>query len=114
MTYTNVVTQNVTSAGLVQTLAAADTSNGNVVDTGHVFLVVDNAGGSAVTVTIQTNATVDGMTVGPRVVTVAATSTSFIPVYPANYAQPSTSVNAGRAQVTFSAACTIGVFSLPS
>jgi hypothetical protein len=111
--YTNVVTQPIVSAGIARTLAAADTVNGNVIDTGRILLEVNNTGGSALTVTIQTNSTVDGMAVGPRVVTVAAAAFEFIPIYPANYAQPSSSVNAGRAQVTFSAACNIGVFQMP-
>jgi hypothetical protein len=113
MTYTSIVTQPIVSAGIVENLVAADTVNGNVIDTGKVFLEVVNAGGSSLTVTILTNATVDGMTVGPRVVTVAAAVTEFIPVYPANYAQPSSSSYAGRALVSFSAACTVGVFSMP-
>lgn len=111
--YTNVVTQPIVSAGTARTLVAADTANGNVCDTGRVFLEVNNTGGASINVTIQTNATVDGMAVGPRIVAVAAAAFTFIPLYPANYAQPNTSVNANRAQVTFSAACNIGVFSMP-
>jgi len=114
MTYTNVVTQPIVSAGIVRTLAAADVTNGNVVDTGRVFLEVENTGGSSATVTIATNATVDGMTVGPRAVTVAAGAYVFVPLFPGNYAQPSSSANAGRALVTYSGGATllVGVFSL--
>lgn len=118
MTFTNLVTQQITPAGLTAALSAADGTNGNVIDCGRVFLQVVNGGGSPITVTIATPVTTDvggSLTVGPRAVTVAASATKLIgPINPAIYGQPSGSANAGRAQVTYSSATTVtvGVFQL--
>ncbi len=114
MTFTNVVTQPIVAAGTVDTLAAADIANGNVVDCGRCYLEAKNTGGAPATVTLAVPTTFDGMAIGPRAVVVAAGATVKIPLYQADYAQPVGQTDAGRAHVTYSGGSTfnIGVFSL--
>lgn len=112
--FTNIITQPIVAAGLTRTLAAADVTNGNVVDCGRCYLEAVNTGGSTATITIACPITLDGMTIGPRVVSVLAAGVVKIPLSAADYAQPPGATDAGRAHVTYSAASTwnVGVFSL--
>lgn len=116
MAFTNIATQALTQAGLTLSTTAADATNGNVVDVGwRTFLYLENTGGSSATVTIAVPGTQDGMTIGPRAITLAAGAKKLVgPLSPTNYGQPYGSANAGRAQITYSASATInvGVYSL--
>lgn len=112
--FTNITTQPIVAAGLARTLAAADVTNGNVVDCGRCYLEATNTGGSTATVTVLCPLNQNGMTIGPRVVSVPASGVAKIPLSAADYAQPTGTTDAGRAHVTYSAASTwnVGVFSL--
>lgn len=106
-------TQVVPVAGLRfdNTLVAASASD--TAETGAgVFLVVKNASGSPVTVTVATPETFDGdLTLQDRAVSVAATTgQSFIPLT-SRYRDPST----GLATITYSAttSVTVGAFRVP-
>lgn len=110
MSFTNIVTQQVTQAGITQTTVVGDVTNGNVVDTDwRVWLYLENTGGSTATVTIQVPGTQDGMTIGPRAITLAAAAKKLVLMSPTNYAQPYGTTNYGRAQITFSVAATVNV-----
>lgn len=115
MPFTNINTQVVTEAGIAFTPGANDATNGNVVDTGNnVWLYLKNTGGSSATVTVAVPATQSGMAIGPRAIVLAASATRVIRLPSYLYAQAYGTTNAGRAQITFSAAATvdIGVFNL--
>ena len=94
------------------TLVAASASD-TAETGGGVFLVVKNASGSSITVTVATPETFDGdLALADRTVTVAATTgQSFIPLT-ARYRDSST----GLATITYSAttSVTVGVFRVPA
>lgn len=109
----NVTTQPVPLAGLVPTLTAPTASN-DVVDIGHTALMVDNASGASINVTIVVPDLVDGdLVVGPRVVAVAAGATKLIALTSQHYRQTAASVDSGqtadvgRAYVNYSAVASV-------
>lgn len=103
MARTSVVTQQITRAGLNPTLTQP-TVDGDVVDIGATFLYVDNASVASVNVTVQTPVTVDGLNVEELIVAVPAGQFRLIgPFPPRTFAQPTTSPDAGRAYVDYSA-----------
>lgn len=113
MAFTNIATQQLVSAGTTFTTSLCDATNGNVVDTAwRVFLYLENTGGSTATVTIAVPGTQDGMTIGPRAITLAAGAKKLVPMNPTVYGQPYGTANAGRAQISYSASATVqvGVF----
>jgi hypothetical protein len=101
----------VPTAGLrFDNLLVAAAGGGDTAETGAgVFLVVKNASGSSITVTVATPETFDGdLALADRTVSVAATTgQSFIPLT-ARYRDPAT----GVAAITYSAVTTVtvGVF----
>jgi hypothetical protein len=113
MTRVNVTTQAVPLAGLVPTLTAPTASN-DVADIGNCALMVDNASGASINVTIVVPGLVDGdLTVGPRVVAVAAGANKLIPLTSPRYRQTEASVDSGqtgdvgRAYVNYSAVASV-------
>lgn len=89
------------SSGTAVTLSQAADCTVNISD-GRTFLIVANASGSSVNVTITTPGTVDGNAIADLVVAVAAGATKYIGVLnPAVYA------SAGIATVTFSATTSV-------
>lgn len=103
MARTSVTTQQVTRSGLVPTLTEP-TVDGDVIDCGNVALMVDNASGSPVTVTVQATASQDGLDVADLVVSVEAGTTALIGPLPARtFGRPVGSADAGRAYVDYSA-----------
>lgn len=111
----NVTTQQVTHAGLTLALAAASANN-DVIDTGKVLLVVNNASGAPITVTIHATITEDSLVLADRTVTVAAAATKFIgPLSTSTFGQPaSAGADSGRAYVDYSAFASVtrGVYKL--
>jgi hypothetical protein len=101
----------VPTAGLrFDNLLVAAAGGGDTAETGAgVFLVVKNASGSSITVTVATPETFDGdLTLADRTVSVAATTgQSFIPLT-SRYRDPTT----GVAAITYSGVTTVtvGVF----
>jgi hypothetical protein len=104
-------------AGLAPVLTAPTVDN-DVVDVGRCFLMVDNASGSSVTVTVVTPETVDGLAITDRAVAVAAGGIELIPLTSTHYRQSAASADvpsdAGRAYVNYSAVASVtrGVISL--
>lgn len=110
MARTNVVTQQITRAGLGPVLTApagTGPANGDVIDAGSVFLMV-TAGATPTTVTVISTPTVDGLDVADLVVTVGAASTKLIGPFPARtFANPVGATDAGRVYVEYSSVATI-------
>jgi hypothetical protein len=81
------------------------TVDGDVVDTGAVFLMVENTTAGPVTVTVQSPITVDGLAVAEHVRVIAAGTTEFVARHgglPRRlFGQPTGSVDAGRAYVDY-------------
>lgn len=79
MARTVLVAQPITDAGVAATYTAADAANGmsfRLIP--HRLVHIKNAGGSALTVTINTPLTVNGLAVADRVITIAAGTDQFI------------------------------------
>lgn len=116
MAFTNIATSPIVQSGLTFATVACDATNGNVVDVGwRVFLYLENTGGSSATVTIAVPGTQDGLTIGPRAITLAAGAKRLVgPLAPNLYSQPYGTTDAGRAHITYSAsaAVSVGVFSI--
>jgi hypothetical protein len=113
MARTSVVTQAMALAGLAPVLTAP-TADGDVVDVGRNFLMVENIGVGAVTVTVQTPGGTEDLALADRVVNVAAGTVKLIPLTMPAYRQPVSSDDAGRAYVDYSVPADInrGVISL--
>lgn len=74
----SVTSQPLALSGVAVALTAP-TVDGDVIDAGQTFLMVDNASGSSITVTALSPRTVDGvLTVGPLAVAVGAGVTKLI------------------------------------
>lgn len=96
--------QRVALSGLAPTYASA-TSGGDTAPVGgglrlHVF----NGSGAAVTVTVVTPGTIDGLSIGDAALVVPASGHGVIPLN-AVYRDPTT----GRANITYSAVTTVSV-----
>jgi hypothetical protein len=98
----SVTTQKITRAGLIPAFTAASVNN-DVIDAGAVTLEVTNGSGSSINVTVNSPLTVDGLTVGPLVVAVAAGASKRIgPFPPATFAR-TVAPDVGRVYVDYSA-----------
>jgi len=110
MARTQVVTQQITRAGLVPVLTAPagiGAANGDVIDAGVVSLMV-TAGATPTTVTVISTPTVDGLDVEDLSVTVGATSTRLIGPFPARtFANPVGATDPGRVYVDYSSVATV-------
>lgn len=104
-------TQAVVKTGLVAAFTAptSGVGNGDIIDTGRVVLVVNNAGGSSITVTVLTPVTVDGLALTPLTVTVAAGTIAYIgPFSTSTFGRPtSAGVDANRAYVEYSSVTSV-------
>lgn len=116
MARTSVTTTEIVKTGVANNLVAADVANGEVIDTGRVFLEVTNTGSASATVTVHATAVVDGLNVEDLVVTVAAGATEKIgPLSTSTFGQPtSAGADKGRAYVDYQTGSTFNreVFSL--
>jgi hypothetical protein len=98
----SVTTQKITRAGLVPVLTAA-TVNNDVIDAGAVFLQVANGSAGSISVTVNSPLTVDGLSVGPLVVAVAAGVTKLIGPFPVATFARAIAPDIGRVYVDYSA-----------
>ena len=106
MAKTALAVQTVSRAGITGSFTAANADGHYIANTeANFFLHVKNGGGSSITVTIETAATVDGLAVADRAVTVANGSEKMIGPFPPNiYNQDD-----GSVWVTFSAVTSVTV-----
>lgn len=114
MARVSVTTQQIDKTGTAPTLTAP-TIDGDVIDTGRVFLWVDNSGATAVTVTVLTPVQVDALDVDDLAVSVPAGGARLIgPLRPSTFGRPAGDPDAGRAYVDYSDSTSVtrGVFSL--
>lgn len=99
-------TQNITTAGILPTYAAATAGGDAMVADSTSFLHVKNASGGSINVTLVTPATVDTtLAVGDRVIAVGAGSEQMIAVPDSLYRDPTT----GLATITYSASASVTV-----
>ena len=102
-------TQSITTAGITPTFAAAAGGGDKCLPGAGTYLHVKNGGGSPITVTLATPATVDGtLAVGDRAVVVANAAEAKIAVPDTLYRDPAD----GLASITYSGVTTVtvGVF----
>jgi len=114
MARTSVATQQIVKTGLAPALTAP-IIDGDIIDTGRVFLRVDNGGGAAITVTVQTPVQVDGLDLADLTVSVPASGTRLIgPLSASTFGRPSGGADSGRAYVDYSSVTSVtrGVFAL--
>lgn len=106
------ITVNTLAATGVDPLPTAgdSTNNHTYAWSANRMLMVRNGGGSSITVTIAVNATVDGLTVPSRTVTVAAAATRAIDTRNAAYCQTDGSCSV---DLSASATVTVGVLDVP-
>lgn len=109
MPRTDVTVQTVAVGGLVLADEAANVDGERFINTGKEFLLVRNAAGAPVNVTLVTGKTVDGLAVADRVVAVANGTTALIgPLSTDLYNQPGPT-DAGKVHVDFSSVTNIFV-----
>lgn len=106
MARVSLATQKVTAAGLAPALTAP-TVDGDVIDSNDAAVMVTNASGASINVTIQTPATAAGLAVEERIVAVAAAATKLIGPFPREiYGQPS-GADKGRVYINYSAQASV-------
>ena len=108
MARTSKTTEKVTAAGL-QPDMTAPTVDGDVIDANNAVLVVTNASGAPINVTVQTPATgAGGLAIEERIVAVAAGAVAkLIGPFPGEvYGQPS-GADKGRVYVNYSAQASV-------
>jgi hypothetical protein len=98
MARNSIVAQPIVHAGTTP-LATSPNVDGDIIDTGgSVFLLVANTGAGSVTVTVQSQATFDGLAVSDLTVAVPAGATKAIgPLATVTFGFPKGDTNADRA-----------------
>jgi hypothetical protein len=95
------VAQDIDRSGLNPVLSASDVAGDEFVNTGKEFIVIDNASGSPVSVTLDIQATVDSQAVTDRVVSVPAGEQRYIgPFKPSIYNDGDSHMNVSYSAVT--------------
>lgn len=106
MARVSLATQKITAAGLTPALTAP-TVDGDVMDSNNAAVMVTNASGAPINVTIQTPATAAGLAVEERIVAVPAGATKLIGPFPREiYGQPS-GADKGRVYIDYSAQASV-------
>ncbi|HEY5834980.1 hypothetical protein [Streptomyces sp.] len=96
----------IASGGTLNNPVAASAGGDKVQPVGdRVFIEVTNGGGSSITVTVPSYATVRGQAAADRTVTIAASATKKIPIY----ADLNTNPADGLASITYSGVTTVTV-----
>lgn len=104
MARTSITTTTIVNTGVAIALSALDFTNGNIVDTGRVFLHVHNPTGASINVTVTPPGQIANMNIGPLIVAVPAAGDVMIgPLDPSVFGQPASSVDKTRAYVSYSA-----------
>ncbi|MGW3992222.1 hypothetical protein ACWEF6_01925 [Amycolatopsis sp. NPDC004772] len=107
MARNSIVAQQITHAGTTP-LGTSPNAEGDIIDTGSaVFLLVSNTGAGSVTVTVQSQATFDGLDVSDLAVTVPAGGSKAIgPLATVTFGFPKGNANADRAFVDYTGTLT--------
>lgn len=93
-------------SGALQSLVAADAAGETWVPTGDEFILVNNASGASITVSLDIVPTVDGQVVTDRTVVVAPATTRIIGPFPLALYRDTTT---GLARITYSAVTSVTV-----
>ena len=111
MAYTDLTTQIVVKGGLVPSYAAATLTDGDKFrNSGKEFIHVVNAGGSPCVVTMPTPATINGLLIEDKTVSVAAGTDAMIGTFePGTYNQAAGATDAGYAYVEYDQVTTVTV-----
>jgi len=111
MAYTSLTVQVISINGLEPTYAAATASDGDRFrNSGKEFLHVINAGGSPCLVTVLTPATIKGLDIEDKVVTVAAGTDEMIGTFkPSLYNNPAGGTDPGELYVEYDQVTTVTV-----
>jgi len=111
MAYTVLTAQPVTISGLVPSYAAATLTDGDQFrNSGKEFIHVINGGGSPCVVTVPTPATIKGLTIQDKTVSVAAGTDRMIGTFdPGLYNNPAGGTDAGYCYVTYDQVTTVTV-----
>lgn len=100
------LTQEIDRVGLVPAMTAP-TVDGDIVDCGNVAIMVDNASGGSINVTVEATATLDGLDVEDLVVPVAAGTVALIGPLPQRTFGQLSGANKGSAFVNYSAQASV-------
>ncbi len=111
MAYTLLTAQTVIKTGLEPAYASATLTDGDMFrNTGKEFVHVINGGGSPCLVTIPTPATIKGLDIEDRVVTVGAGEDHMIGTFePGLYNNPAGGTDAGKLYVEYDQVTTVTV-----
>ena len=103
MAYTSLSIQTVAKAGLEPTYVAATLTDGDRFrNSGKEFIHVINGGGGAVAVTVPTPATISGLTIEDKIVSVPAGEDRMIGTFePGLYNQPAGGTDAGECYLEY-------------
>lgn len=101
MARTALASQDVVDEGITVAFSAANVAGHSLEGDGDVVLLVNNASGGSINVTVQTPATEDGLAVAEQVVAVAAGVIKAIgPFRPSTYDRPSGGADPGPSTST--------------
>lgn len=110
MARTALVPTDTADEGAVVTFTAANAAGHSIPGGGDTILLVNNASGGSINVTVQTPATEDGLAVADQVVAVGAGVIKSIGRFkPTLYDRPSGGADPGLVYVDFSAVATVTV-----
>jgi hypothetical protein len=113
MARTALATQPIVDEGTVVTMTAANVAGHSIQGGGDVIIVVTNASGSAINITIQTAATEDGLAVADQVRTVNAGATKYFGRFrPTTYDRPSGAADPGTIYVDLTAVTSVTIAAL--
>ena len=103
MAYTNLAIQPITRSGLKPTYTSATLTDGEMwSNTGTEFIHIINGGGSACVVTLVTPATISGLAIEDKTVSVPAGERHMIgPFDPSLYNNPNGETDPGKMYVTY-------------
>jgi hypothetical protein len=106
-------TQQAVDEGITVAFTAANAAGHSIAGGGDVVLLVNNASGGSINVTVQTAATEDGLAVADQVVAVAAGAIKAIgPFRATTYDRAGGAADPGTVYVDFSAVASVTVAAL--
>lgn len=113
MARTALASQTADAEGHTVAFTAANAEGHSIDGGGDVILLVDNASGAAVDVTVETPATQDGLDIADQVVSCAdGEVTAIAGLAPRTYDRPTGATDAGKVYVDFASVTSVTVAAL--
>lgn len=113
MARTALASQTADSDGLTVAFTAANADGHSIAGGGDVILLVDNASGGSVDVTVQTPATQDGLAIADQVVACATGEvTAIAGLHPRTFDRALGATDAGKVYVDFESVTSVTVAAL--